>query len=230
MINMLILADGKTRTTRIKDSLAGWEVDAVLSTAEPSQIPTLASGALLTCDVVVLDHADPAGLRLEAVSTIRRVSPETKILIAGIPRQQGDDEAELIFHYLEAGAGGCVPEERLDADFVSALQEVMRGGTWLEPAMTARLIERTVTLHQALEMMKPYAAPGQDESLTRRQHEVLQLIAAGLTNQEIADRLFISVGTVKNHVHRILDTLRATSREQGAQYYQFLQAPSLAAT
>ncbi|HLT21468.1 MAG TPA: response regulator transcription factor [Thermomicrobiales bacterium] len=227
MAQILVLADQDARISRIKNACDGWDTDVRWVTASVDQISMLDAAASRACDMAILDHADPIEPRLQAIKLLRAMNDSVRIVVTGIPSDDTKGRTETVFAYLEAGAAGYVGDDQLDSNLVHVLNEVRRGGTWIEPAMTIELIQRTVALHDALEMMKPYSAiSGQADMLTRRQQEVLELLAAGLTNKEIADQLYISVGTVKNHVHRILDVLRASSREQAAQYYQFLQAPS----
>lgn len=229
MANMLVLADRDTSIDRIKQACDGWDADVSVHAASVDQI-TMLGATSRACDMAILDHADPIEPRVQAIKQLHMHNGAMRVIVTGIPAGASPERTEAIFAYLEAGAAGYVCEERF-AELGRVVQEVRRGGTWIEPEMTIELIQRTVALHDALEMMKPYSAvSGQADMLTRRQQEVLELLASGLTNKEIADELFISVGTVKNHVHRILDVLRASSREQAAQYYQFLQAPSVTAT
>jgi DNA-binding NarL/FixJ family response regulator len=224
---MLVLADRDARIARIKQACEGWDADVCLHVSSADRMTKIDTVSSRACDLAILDHADPVEPRLQAIKHLHTLNDAMRVIVTGIPAGDPQDRTELIFSYLEAGAAGYVSEDRLDADLIPVIQEVQRGGTWIEPAMTIELIQRTVALHDALEMMKPYSAvSGHADMLTRRQQEVLELLASGLTNKEIADELFISVGTVKNHVHRILDVLHASSREQAAQYYQFLQAPS----
>ena len=230
MANVLILADRNGRVDRINRALSGWDADALLSSGSTAQWKIVGDASPGACDVVILDHTEPIEPGLLAISEIRNAESTAKLIVTGIPALEEGARRDLIFQYLEQGAAGYIAEDRLETDLVPAIQQVLSGGAWIEPEMQAELIDRTVALHDALAMLRPYsAASGQAEALTRRQHEVLELLAAGYTNKEIADELYISVGTVKNHVHRILDILRATSREQAAQYYQFLQEPSAAA-
>jgi DNA-binding NarL/FixJ family response regulator len=224
---MLVLADRDARISRIQDACNEWDAEACLHVIGADRMTKIDTVSSRACDLAILDHGDPVESRLQAIKHLLSLNDSMRVIVTGIPAGDSEERTELIFSYLEAGAAGYISEDRLEADLSQVIQEVQRGGTWIEPTMTIELIQRTVALHDALEMMKPYSAvSGQADMLTRRQQEVLELLAAGLTNKEIADELFISVGTVKNHVHRILDVLRASSREQAAQYYQFLQAPS----
>ncbi len=229
MANILILTNHDARLKRINNACAGLNADIVLNAEPIETVAKLGWPASRSCDVVILDHVDPVEPSLQAIQQIRDSNSSVKVIVAGIPDLAPQERTNLLFSYLEAGAAGYVAEDQVEAQMVQVIQEVLQGGTWIEPSMTIELIDRTVALHDALKMMNPYSAgSGKADMLTRRQEEVLGLLASGLTNKEIANELFISVGTVKNHVHRILDVLNASTREQAAQYYQFLQAPSAA--
>ncbi|CAN5803246.1 hypothetical protein BH23CHL2_BH23CHL2_27430 [soil metagenome] len=230
MAHVLILANHDARLKRIKDACAGWDADIVLNTAPIEAVTTLGCAAARSCDVVILDHVDPVEPSLQAIQQLRDWNGSVKVIVAGIPDLVPQERTGLLFSYLEAGAAGYVAEDQVETQMVQVIQKVLQGGTWIEPSMTIQLIDRMVALHDALQMMKPYYVGSGKAGmlLTRRQEEVLGLLASGFTNKEIAKELFISVGTVKNHVHRILDVLNASTREQATQYYQFLQTPSAA--
>ncbi|CAN5803488.1 N/A [soil metagenome] len=230
MVTIRILADDERRNERIYWALEAWDDDALLAATSINQVDMIRDDDWGCSDIVILDHGDPVELRLLAIEAIRHADYTAKIIVTGIPQVDENERKRLIFQYLEQGAAGYVAEDQLDVQLVAAIQSVQQDGAWIEPAMKVELIQRTVELHDALAMLRPHSVTsGQANALTRRQHEVLELLAAGHTNKEIADELHISVGTVKNHVHRILDVLRASSREQAAQYYQFLQEPSAVA-
>lgn len=229
MANIVILADQPERISRISAASSRRNVDAVLHTVGVEGFDPTTETALNDCKIVILDHDEPSGERVRLVEAIRAHKNDARILITNIPYGERSSHADLIFEYLEHGAAGYVTDDQ-SYQLPAAIAEVSRGGAWIEPAMTTELVERTVALRDALATIKPHTfGSGQPEVLTRRQTEVLELLAEGMTNRQIADQLFISVGTVKNHVHRILDVLQASSRDQAAAYFQYLQAPVAAA-
>lgn len=230
VVTIRILADDERRNERIYRVLEAWDEDALLAATSIDHLDMSRGNDWGYSDIVILDHGDPVKSRLLAIEAIRHADYTAKVIVTGIPQLDEDERKRLIFQYLEQGAVGYVAEDQINAQLVAAIQNVRQDGAWIEPAMKVELIQRTVELYDALAMLRPHSiTSGQANALTRRQHEVLKLLAAGHTNKEIADELYISVGTVKNHVHRILNVLGASSREQAGQYYQFLQEPSAAA-
>jgi len=229
MSSMFILADQAGRLSTLLTHCNSREDDALLYTARLEHFEPAAEPHLQFCEIVILDHGAATASRAQLVEQIREVNEAARVLVTGIPDQVDARRTELIFEYLEYGAAGYVTEAAMD-QLPEAIDEIARGGAWIEPAMTTELVQRTIALRDALTTIKPHSvAAGQPDVLTRRQTEVLELLAAGLTNRQIADALYISVGTVKNHVHRILDVLQASSRDQAAEYYHFLHTPASSA-
>jgi DNA-binding NarL/FixJ family response regulator len=112
---------------------------------------------------------------------------------------------------LRVGAAGFVLKDASRREVVLAVRQVLTGESPLDPKLSAQLIRRLAGQAPAKE--RP-AARGDD--LTPRELEVLRLVAEGKTNAEIAQNLFVSVGTVKVHVERIIDKLGASDRTQAA--------------
>lgn len=229
MASIIILADHAERLSSLTNACNRREVDVTLDTASIESFQPSGDSSLLGCEVVILDHNEPVQSCYRVVEEIRAANERARILVTGIPAASAPERIELIFGYLEHGAAGYLTVDRTEY-LSAAIDALVSGGAWIEPEMTSELVERTIALRETLAMIRPHRyGAGQPEVLTRRQSEVLELLAEGKTNQEIAEELFISVGTVKNHVHRILDALQAASRDQAAEYYQYLQSPSPAA-
>ena len=120
------------------------------------------------------------------------------------------DLDEYVYAALRAGASGFLLKDALAADLVKALQVVMAGDAVVAPSATRRLIERFL----ASSAEPDRARAGSLSLLTEREREVLALVARGLSNAEIAGRLFLSEGTVKTHVSRLLGKLELRDRVQ----------------
>ena len=150
-------------------------------------------------DVVLLDAALPEGPAV--TRAIRARTPGARVV--AIAASDGD-----LLQFAEAGIAGYVSRDGSAGDVVAAIASVERGEALCSPRAAAALLERVAALAR-----EPAAA---GESLTAREHEILDLITAGLSNKEIATRLFIGVPTVKTHVHNILRKLGASRRGQAA--------------
>jgi len=130
-------------------------------------------------------------------------SPRSRVMLVG-----RDEADERILDYLDAGAGGYLARDQSVTELRAAIEAVSRGDTICTPRLTNTLFARLARLggerrrRDKLDYLK----------LTPRELEVLRLIGENLSNQEIASRLFLSVHTIKNHVHKILETLGVHSR------------------
>jgi two-component system NarL family response regulator len=142
-------------------------------------------------DITLMDLAMPGSDGVQAILTIREGFPEARIIV--LTTYDGD---ENIFRALENGARGYLLKDCSTNDLLSAIRTVHAGGTHVSARAAARLVERTM------------AGP----SLTPREIEVLEQIALGKSNKEIAALLFISEGTVKTHVLSIHEKLDVRDR------------------
>ena len=155
-------------------------------------------------DVILLDLVMPKMGGLEAIVKIRQENPSARILV--ITSFADDDK---VFPAIKAGASGYLLKEAPPEMLVQAIRDVHRGESWLHPTIARKLIGE---LHQ------PPALPPTTDPLTQRELDVLRLVARGLTNQDIAEELVISEGTVRFHVSNILGKLHLANRTQAALY------------
>jgi DNA-binding NarL/FixJ family response regulator len=130
-------------------------------------------------------------------------SPKSRVMLLG-----GDEADERILDYLDAGASGYLARDQSVTELRAAIEAVSRGDRICTPRLTNTLFARLARLGRERRRR------GKLEylMLTPRELEILRLIADGLSNQEIACRLYLSVHTVKNHVHKVLETLGVHSR------------------
>lgn len=145
-------------------------------------------------DVFVMDLGLPDGSGLTATAEVRRVSPLTRVLVLTV-----HDDIAYLRRAFEAGADGYMVKEAADVELVQAIRQVARGRQYVHPSLGAALL---VTEAPAARR----GGPGGD--LSNREDEVLRLIALGLTNTEIAERLYVSVRTIETHrahIHQKLD-------------------------
>ena len=144
-------------------------------------------------DVVLMDLAMPGLDGVQAIAAIRAEFPDARILV--LTTYDGD---EVIFRALESGAKGYLLKDCSTADLLSAVRKVYSGGSHVSERAASQLAERAM----------------RGPTLSAREIEVLQLIAAGKSNKEIASLLFISEGTVKTHVLSILEKLGVSGRTE----------------
>ena len=156
-------------------------------------------------DVVLMDLRMPRMDGVEATRAIRERHPEVAVVVL---TTYADDES--IVAALTAGAAGYLTKDAGRDDIRRALEAAVAGQTVLDPAVQATLLKAA---QQG--SARPLALP---DDLTDREAEVLGLIASGLTNQEIAERLFVAETTVKTHVNRIFAKTGSRDRAQAAVY------------
>ena len=144
-------------------------------------------------DVVIMDLRMPDMDGLEATEQILAKSPEVAVLIF-----TAYGERSLMQRGLESGARGYILKETPHETLIRAVEKVAGGDTFVDPALMAEFI----------------AGKGQMEVLTPREREILQLLADGMSNVDVAAKLFISQETVKSHVRHILAKLEADTRTQ----------------
>jgi len=155
-------------------------------------------------DVVLMDIRMPVLDGIEATRRITAAGPLPRVLILTT-----FDLDEYVFGALRVGASGFMLKERPPEELLSAIRVIAAGEALLAPNITRRLIE-----HFARHPDPTLPPPGALEQLTVREREVLALIATGLSNTEIAERMIMSVPTAKTHVSRILAKLGARDRAQ----------------
>ena len=165
----------------------------------------VAEALRLRPEVVVMDIQMP---NLDGVAATReilaRVDPPPRVLIVTT-----FDIDEYVYEALRAGASGFLLKNAPPEDLVRAIRVVAAGDALLAPSVTRRLVEQF-----SGGASRPVSKPRGLDELTQREMEVLLLIAGGLSNTEIAERLFVSPGTVKTHVARILNKLALRDRVQ----------------
>ena len=156
-------------------------------------------------DMVLMDFGLPDGTGAEATRAILQEHPECKIIFLTM-----SEDDEDLFAAIRSGARGYLLKNMRPSKLVSSLRSVQQGESAVSRVMTLRLMDE-------LARTKQTARPG-DPTLTRRELEVLRELAAGRSNQQIAEHLVISENTVKYHVHSILEKLGLSDRRDAAIY------------
>jgi DNA-binding NarL/FixJ family response regulator len=162
-------------------------------------------------DVVLVSTHLPEDGALKLTSIIAEAHPSVKVLVLGLTETKGQ-----VLQYVEAGADGYVLKDDSVDDLLSRIRAAQSGEALVSPNIAAALMSRVGELAQLFADVESGLSEAAD--LTPREREILELIGQGLTKQEIADRLVIEVGTVKNHVHSILQKLDVGNRQDAAAY------------
>jgi DNA-binding NarL/FixJ family response regulator len=155
-------------------------------------------------DLVLMDLKMPIMNGVEATRQIRTKYPEVKVLV--LTTYDGD---EWVFDAIKAGASGYLLKDTPRDEVIKAIRGTVTGKTYVDPSVAGKVL-RQASSHQT------QPATLISSKLTDREIEVLRLIARGLNNTDIADRLFLSEGTVRNHVSAILAKLGVSDRTQAA--------------
>jgi DNA-binding NarL/FixJ family response regulator len=158
-----------------------------------------------TPDVVLMDIFLPRMSGIECTARLKLVLPKTPIVIL-----TGSDDDEMVFLALEAGADGYLLKRTKPADLQDALLEVMSGGAPMTSEIARRVVESFRQKNR-----------GRDDSisLTAREEETLVLLSKGYSNKEIADKLTLSVETVRSHLKHIYEKMHVRSRAEAVARY-----------
>lgn len=158
-------------------------------------------------DVLIVDLQMPLLSGLDVLRALRdSPAPPAVILLAGTI---GDDE---VVEAMRHGVKGVVLKEMAPALLVTCIRKVAAGGTWLEKDAVGRALEKLLRREHSRQKAR--------DVLTQREIEIVQMVTLGLGNREIGERLFITEGTVKSHLHSVYEKLQLKGRMQLARYAQ----------
>ena len=162
----------------------------------------------LVPDLVLMDVRMPGLSGIDATRRVRELVPSVKVAILTV--SENDDD---LFAAVRAGATGYLLKEVSIEELPDAVRSVARGHSLISPSMASRLLGEFNALSRRVEERQ-----GNAPRLSDRELEVLQLVARGLSNKDIATELVIAENTVKNHVRNILEKLQVRSRMEAAMY------------
>jgi DNA-binding NarL/FixJ family response regulator len=200
-ITVFLLDDHEVVRRGIKDLLEGEGDIVVVGESGLAQEATRRIPALRP-DVAILDGRLPDGTGIDVCREIRSQDPSINALIL---TSYDDDDA--LFSAIMAGASGYVLKQIRGSDLIDTVRRVAAGQSMLDPAVTAQVLDRLRS--------GPKTDPALDQ-LTAQELKILELIAQGMTNRQIASSLFLAEKTVKNYVSSMLAKLNLESRTQAA--------------
>lgn len=155
-------------------------------------------------DVVLLDIGMPGGSGIETVRRLKEKLPALKVLFLTMHEEEG-----MLLEALNAGGDGYVIKRADQPEIIQAIRAVRRGDVYVHPAMTRALLNQPESTERPQEPVEP---------LTRREIDVLRLLARGNTNRQIADLLTLSVRTIESHRANLMGKLGLTSRVELVTY------------
>jgi len=161
-------------------------------------------------DVILMDLNMPRCSGLEAIQALQAEMPQVNVLVLTVSEMEAD-----LFAAVKFGATGYLLKKAEPEELVNAIFHIARGGAIVSPLMATKLLTEFKDLAAGTERESIAEA---NADLSPREGEVLQLVAQGATNKEIADSLFISENTVKTHLRSIMEKLHLANRSQAAAY------------
>jgi len=215
-IQMLVVSETQLICNVIKHVVENQkEMRVIGSTTHASD--ALAYVAEERCNLVLIHSQLSKNGALSLIQTLCLSHPWLKTMVFDLPKSR-----QVILPYLEAGAAGYILREDSVEEMVTKIRAVHEGQPVICPEITAALMNRVAELADYRHGLAVNMHTLVD--LTRREREVLELLAQDLSNREIAQELVIEVGTVKNHVHSILKKLDVRSRRDATAYLPVLQS------
>ena len=203
-IRILIVDDQALFREALRILLSVQETLEVVGEASNGE-EALRQAAMLTPDVILMDMRMPQMDGVAATQRLHTSLPDCKVIILTT-----FDDDEYVFEGLRAGAVGYLMKDVSSEKLIEAISAAARGEYFLQPSITAKVVSEFSRLsHPAAPAVEPLIDP-----LSSRELEVLQRVATGASNKEIAEALFISEGTVKNHLSNILSKMGVKDRMQ----------------
>jgi len=199
-LTVLIADDHPLVREALHRALEGEEdIEVVAEAGDGEEAVKLASE--LKPNVAVMDIVMPKLNGIEATRKIKEIAPDTAILIL-----TAYDDDEYVLGLLDAGAAGYLLKSARGRDLVGAIRAIRSGESVLHPKIIAKLLKRAT--------IAPDGEHKASELLSERESEVLKLVTSGMSNKEIAEKLFLSQRTVKAHLTSVFNKLNVASRSE----------------
>jgi len=206
-IKVLLVEDHELTRRGMAYGLKAFENIEVTAEAENGKEALIAVGKYKP-DIVLMDIAMPVLNGIDATKKIREIHPDMKIIML-----TSLNEKENVLSAFSAGANAyCIKSIKIES-LVNIINMVLDGAIWVDPDMAEFILDILRAKPESAEEKK---GSKKDFNLTNREKEILKLISDGLCNKDIADKLFLSLHTVKNHVKNIIQKLAVDDRTQAA--------------
>lgn len=164
----------------------------------------------LVPDVVLMDIQLPNRSGIECTARLRQLCPAAQVIMVTVYR-----DYDRIFQAMKAGACGYLLKRSSAEEILRAIAEVRSGGAPMSGEIARRVVES---------FRQPAPGTSEEENLSRREHEILDLLCLGYSNKEIAERLSVGVETIRTHLKRIYEKLHVRSRTEAALRYRDAQS------
>lgn len=208
----LLLVDDQPLFRKALASLINSQFDMTVVGEAADGAGALGQVQALAPDLVVMDVQMPGTNGIEGVRAIRAAGLDLPVVMLTI-----SDEDEDLFEAIKAGANGYLLKNLRPEQLFDGIRGAVRGEAPISPSIAVRLLD-AFRHGPPPGILRATDVEAGDMDLTRREAEILRYVAAGLSNKEIAARLTITEGTVKNHVHHALEKLHLSNRVQAAAY------------
>jgi DNA-binding NarL/FixJ family response regulator len=191
-------------TVLSQDRMLREVLEAALALREGLEAVAVSQAENEAVDVALIDAGRDRSAALALLWEARERWPAARLIVVGL-----EAEDESVVDFIEAGAGGYLLKGSSREELVAVIRAAQQGLAACSPRIVSSVLARISALSKQVE---PAPLPAEIEPLTLREREILTLLAAGLGNKEVGRRLHITVQTVKNHVHRVLEKLQVHRR------------------